>query len=486
MKRIFILIALISAFATASAQSYIGSNELLYHSQRSPQSNFLNPAIFPSQSMLYITAPAVDFSFSSPLSLSDMLTYTPGDSVTRIDFNKMCGKLSQNSAVNLSAEIDLIGLGFTFGNNFITLNSRAIFGLGVGLPIEAINMLSQGNLDADGNVISQVDILNGDLINQYAYMETAIGFGHEFENLGLTVGGRVKLLGGISSISTTNTNVTLNTTPDMSDLTANIYYNLQAAAYMPIDTANLSLISPEELTGYVPPINGIAFDLGATYKWKKWEFSAAILNLSKGIKWDQSYQLEPEGSSSFSFSGLDITGSGLLENGTFNTDTLTSYYRTQLQNLNPKFSEGTSFTQPIPTKLNLGAGYQLTRNLRVGALFHGQWEHGWFNSHASGDPILANFRSTTTLSASFNIGNWFEIIAGNSFVNDGNKFDVFNPGVGLILTPLSIIQIYAMADYVSSIYVVEAKDLHLKVGLNILFGNKRFVDAEKEAKEAKE
>ena len=40
-----------------------------------------------------------------------------------------------------------------------------------------------------------------------------------------------------------------------------------------------------------------------------------------------------------------------------------------------------------------------------------------------------------------------------------------------MLTPGTIFQIYIMGDYVSNIYLVDAKDFNVKLGLNLLIGN---------------
>lgn len=476
MKRITIITAILLLVGLGNrsmAQGYTGSNDLLYHSFRSPQAVHFNPSFFPTYSMFYFTLPGVSMNINSPLAINDILSYTPGDTATRIDVNNILAKLKKNGDVNLGLEADLLGFGFTFGDNFITLGSRLIFGGTIGLPAEAFSLLTQGNIDANGDPITQVTLLDGDLFSQSAYLEHYLSFAHNFFDLGLTVGAKVKLLAGIESINTQNTRVELNTSNGMDNVNANIYYNLQAGAYLPIDTTNNSLIMPTDVMQYLPPVNGIAFDLGAQYTWKNFTFSASVLNLSQGLHWkDNIYAITPEdGTGSFSFSGFDIVQSGLLSGGNLNMDTLTNYFQQQLAGLKPTTAKGQDFYQPIPTKMNLGASYSLNNMIRVGALFHGEWAHGWFGPASKGGAMTRNFRSTTSLSADFNIANWLEFVVGNSFVNDGEKLDIFNPGAGLVITPLAIFQIYAVADYVSSIYLVEEKDLKIRLGLNLLFGN---------------
>ena len=59
---------------------------------------------------------------------------------------------------------------------------------------------------------------------------------------------------------------------------------------------------------------------------------------------------------------------------------------------------------------------------------------------------------------------------GSSIVYDGNKISPFNPGVGFVMTPATAVQVFVMADYVSSVYLVEAKAFNVKFGMNLLFG----------------
>lgn len=80
------------------------------------------------------------------------------------------------------------------------------------------------------------------------------------------------------------------------------------------------------------------------------------------------------------------------------------------------------------------------------------------------------FRFNTTFSFTANIFDWLEAMVGNSFVFDGGRTDLINPGVGIVLTPLKAIQIYAVADYISSFYLVDSKSFNCNLGINILFG----------------
>ena len=88
-----------------------------------------------------------------------------------------------------------------------------------------------------------------------------------------------------------------------------------------------------------------------------------------------------------------------------------------------------------------------------------------------GNNVRNTFRFNTTATFGVKLLNRIEVIGGTSVVYDSKKFDFFNPGVGVILTPAATIQIYAMVDYVSSMYLTESKAFNLKFGTNLLIGN---------------
>ena len=129
-------------------------------------------------------------------------------------------------------------------------------------------------------------------------------------------------------------------------------------------------------------------------------------------------------------------------------------------------ADTTSFTYAPPTKLYLGASYTLLNALRIGYLFHGEWEGGWFNRNASG-----LFRCNNTLSAHYSLFDWIELSAANSFSFDGETFSLFNPGLFVSVNLAKSFQIYAAVDYISSFYVTKMRAAHVYLGINI-YGHK--------------
>ena len=472
--RNIVFFTLLAVAGTASAQ-YNETNNLFYHTLRTPQSNDLNPAFFPNKNTFYLRLPGVGLQFGSPLALNDFV-HTQGDTATVIDLNNMFDALTKDNDIRFNNDLNLLGFGFKIHNTFVTFNSRMVMSMNMGIPVSIINTLRHGNVDASGQPISEVTLLDGDLLNFQAYLEAGVGVGHRFKPLGLTVGARAKLLYGLANIQTDNSRAVFRTDPNYERISADLYYELQTSTAVSLkNTRSISDVT-RQLGDIGAASTGMAFDLGASYDLGPFNVSLAVNDLSAGIHWKSNLKtLTPQdGHVVLTFDGQDV--SALLNGGTLNTDTIVGYYNDLLRGLIPDSNAtGTDYWYSIPTKINLGASYNFAKMLRAGLLFHGQFDRGLMSKKnqyqldLSGD-VVNTFRFNTTLSLGVNLFNWAELIVGSSAVYDGNKLDLFNPGVGLVLTPGTVMQVYLMADYINSIYLVESKAFNVKFGLNILIG----------------
>ena len=66
--------------------------------------------------------------------------------------------------------------------------------------------------------------------------------------------------------------------------------------------------------------------------------------------------------------------------------------------------------------------------------------------------------------------DWIEVVAAASVISSKGDWSFFNPGVGITLTPFRTLQIYTFLDYISNIYLVDAKQFNISFGLNLFFG----------------
>jgi hypothetical protein len=476
MKKIF-LIGLMGLMTLAGSNvaraQYDETNNMFYHMLRTPQSNLLNPAFFPTNSSWYITLPGADIQFGSPVAVSDFIKYDRVNERTVINLDSMMNNLTNDNKFRLGANVNLLGFGFKVNNTFINFNTRLINHVSVGFPVDMVEALRIGNIDAAGNVRPVVELLNGDVLNATSYLETGLGVIQRFEPINLTVGVRAKLLFGVANVQTDNTRLVFNTSPNLDTVTAHMYYEIQSATCAPYDTTQKKFIF--NLGDVLGNANtGIAFDLGARYDWGPFSFSFSINDLTGGIHWKNNVMTwKPQnGQGAIVFNGVDMNG--MFNGGNFSMDSLTSQLEHQLEDMTPEKKDSGDYWFSIPTKINLGASYSFGRMFRAGFLFHGQFDRGLLCKSNALSMDLGDtkntFRWNTTLSIGMNLYDWLEVTAANSIVYDGSGMDLFNPGLGIVATPGRVFQIYLMGDYLSSFYITDSKAFNLKVGINLLFG----------------
>lgn len=475
MKKIYLigLMALMTFAGSNMARAQFNeTNNMFYHTLRTPQSNLLNPAFYPTNNTWYVSLPGIDFQFGSPVAISDFVFYDNVALRTTINLDSMMNNLTDGSKFRVGATANIFGFGFKVKNTFINFNTRLINHVNIGFPKEMVDALRIGNIDENGNVRPVIEMLNGDVINATSYLEAGLGVGHYFEDINLTVGLRGKLLFGVANVQTDNTRLEFITDPNMDSVIARMYYEIQAATLAPYDTNQKKFIF--NMGDIISQANtGFAFDLGAKYDWGPFSFSFALNDLSAGIHWKNNVMTwRPQnGQGNIVFNGLDITT--MLNGGTFSLDSLTQYIENQLNDMTPTKQDSGDYWFSIPTKLNVGANYNFGNIFRLGLLFHGQFDRGLLSkSNALGmiDDAENTFRWNTTLSLGMNLYDWMEVTVANSIVNDSKKLDVFNPGIGFVFTPFRIFQLYIMGDYVSNFYITDSKAFNLKFGFNLLFG----------------
>ena len=472
-----VIAALLIGACSASAQ-FNETNNLFYHAFRTPQSNQLNPALFPNKNTFYMTLPSLGMRFGAPLSISDFVYADDATGYTIISVNRILDSLTSDNRFRLGIDMDIVGFGLRIGNTFVTLGARWVNDFSLGIPIDIVNALRNGNVDDNGQAINEVRLLNGDLMNFTSYLETSLGVGHRLSMLGLTVGARAKLLSGVVNMQTDNSRIVLNTADDLDSVSIDAYYQLQGALCVSVDSLksfDFSHISIGDILGAFGSNTGVAFDIGAKYDLGPFCISASINDLTAGIHWkNNTYSVAPvDGHATFSFDGENVRT--ILDQGEMNTDSLTAQLQDFLTSLTPDTTTGADYWYSIPTKMNVAASFSFAKIMRAGLLLHGQWDRGLlsrsnkYEFDLTGD-LKNTFRFNTTLSFGLNLFNWAELILGSSIVYDGSKINPFNPGVGVVLTPATAMQMYVMADYVSSIYLVDAKAFNVKFGLNLLIG----------------
>lgn len=462
MKKIIPFLLLFILWGT-SCLAQEGS--LLYGAWRVPHSSNINPAFFPRDNKFFISLPGAEASLFSPISYNDIFTYNKETQSTIIDFNSLIDTLNANNQFNLGLTIPAIGIGFRCKNSFFTLSSMAKARISFGFPVGLANLLISGNMDylGEGNEMTLAD---KSLLNAQTYAEVGLGMGHKFGDY-FTLGVRIKFLVGYLNISSENTDIKLFTSEDLSTIRAELNYQLQTSSFAQMQYSQENGFTIGEMN-YFPHNYGIGFDIGAQLNLEHVDISASITDLAAFIEWKENLMQIAPANGVVTFTGLNT--SQIFPNGQFDSTYFTRLGDSIMSNISIQQSSGKSYITEIPPKVNLGVMLHLGKILHTGVLFHGELFPSDVRNMVSG--TRAGIRRNTTLVVDLNLLNWLELMGSLSVVGDGRKTDWFNPGCGMSLSLFKSIQCYAMLNYISNIYLVDAKMVNLSFGVNILLGNK--------------
>lgn len=426
---------------------------ILYGSSRIPQMNTQNPAFYPSNNTFYISLPSVSLNFVSPVSYNDLKTLNHEKG--KININSILDNHGDGARTHLDMDVLALGWGFKTRNWFMTFSSQAKATVDLGVTSGLIKFLKEGTVDAENP--HDLYLLDGDLLSARVYAEHALGAGYTLFDR-LTVAAKVKLLEGYFDMHTADSYVKLYKTEGLESLKADVYYKLGTSV-------------PLEGNGYdiFPENFGMAFDFGAKYEWKGFEISASILDVGKGIHWKDNveYRVPAGGEASFDIPGIRVC------DGEFVIDTSSTDYRESFERLTDyQTVEGEDYWTKLPTKMNFGVMYSPLDMLKVGILYHGEMDHDVTEYNSIGEIVHASkLRSSASVMGCLNVSDWFELMLSNAVVSNGKDVDWFNPGLGINLSLFRTVQMYLAVDYVSDIRVVDAKQLKMGFGINLLFGN---------------
>lgn len=472
-KGLKIMAALLIAMAAgvpAKAQLY-SSNDVNYHSFRSPMATKLNPSMFPENSKFYVTLPRFDIGFSLPLGFSDVIMHDSEGAVIRVDsiMEKMTEKNQLRARLGLNFGIDMLGFGFRVKDMYFNFGSGLKLNTTVTLPLNTMRLLTDGNFGEYGREGNITDINLGDdnILRLQTYMYYSLGFAMKIPNTDATVGARLNLLSGLEMVAldrlglhliTDSANTRVMATTDLYAYTSGVAPIVNDSKGLRINTDLFENFNMNTVKQLLPKSMGFTLDLGAKYEWKDFVFSASIIDLGPGIHWTQNpVQLSTKGHDTVAFEGIDLNR--VISQGGVDTGYANSLKDSLLALLDTAVTTK-SFWYAIPTKVYLGASWSLNNMLKFGAMFHGEFEPG------KNSKMI--FRQNTTLSVHFNLYDWLELAAANSFTFDGRRPDFFSPSASISFNIGRVFQLYMTLDYLSDMRVTKMKAAHLYFGANIV------------------
>jgi hypothetical protein len=453
--KIFLSIAVVIGGLFWAEPTTAQQNLTLYNMKALPQRLQVNPAKLPD-SRIYVGLPLVSSFHMTLLNEGfrleefDQAFYEiPGSDSFGVNINQLGAIFSRDNYLSLNADVELLNFGFKVGKNYFHASSTFKNDFRLSYPGDAFDLLFQGN---GGQNVGRTFNFNFG-VDAMQTLDFAVGYSREVTNK-LTVGGRVKRILGISTITTERNDVSFTTREsdfaylvksDIAINSASIYGNILA-------DSNVNFEPPSSLSEITN--GGWGLDLGAVYNiTKRIEVSASIVDLGY-INWESNttrYESENPGNE-FVFEGFEfeeIFGDSADIGESFQNlaDSIIDAF-----NLD---SSGQNFRQQLFTEFYLGGNFHLTKNHNAGLLFYGTFYN-------------RKLRPGVTLSWNSRLSRIFSISASASMMAG----TVRNVGLGAALN-LGPLQTYFVSDNVlGAVNPLGSKVVNFRGGINLTIGRK--------------
>lgn len=361
-------------------------NNSLYFMTGLPQSSQLNPATQP-KCEFFLTLPSIEITAgNSSLAAHDLLFYEPTlDSTVWFMHNKktrgdFLSKISGN--VNLFAEtrLDLFSIGLRVKNTYVSMGVGARMESNNYVPSDLIRFVVEGNIGSVGGTLKSFNF-SGLGINAMYYNEYSLGISHEFDKK-LTIGVKGKLLFGVANVTTNSSDMSLNG-GTISNYQVHSIVNLNTSipnlsvysgANGKVDSTRFKKIdnASEARSIFMNTSNmGLAMDLGVIYKpIDRLSLSLSVLDLGY-IKWKDNLNNFTQ-NTVYDFKGVNILLKDSADMGKALIDTLKNNFTYN--------SGANGYTTNLSAKFYVGALFQLTKGIGLGALTRQQMVNNKLNS----------------------------------------------------------------------------------------------------------
>lgn len=313
------------------------------------------------------------------LGLSDVLYKVNGRTALftnpNVGVSEFLDNVKDRSKFMVNTRVNILGIGFRGlgGYNAITLGVRAQGG--VAIPKSFFELAKEG--------ISNKTYTIKDLqAHSNAYAEIALNHSRFIDALpGLRVGAAVKFLIGAGNVDAyfNEADLTLGTDSWTARTNADVYASVPKMQFEEkLNNKNQKYVSGvnfDGTDGIKPQGYGAAFDLGASYHWNDFDFSAAVLDLGfinfSNVKYATTDGTKVVDTDSFIFSPNDDAPNSFDKEMDRLTDDLEGLY--QLENK----GDAGSRTVSLGATLNVGAQYTLPvyKAVKFGLLYTGHF-HG--------------------------------------------------------------------------------------------------------------
>jgi len=411
-----------------------------------PQSNYLNPSIQP-ECKIFIGIPALTSIYlnasNTGFSYHDLSRAINSNSIEQFS-----NSLKSVNFATFELHLNLISVGIKYNEYYFSFNIAEKINSQVFYPKLLADLAFNGNDQYAGETINT----RGLGATAYHLREYSFGVAQEVD-WDYMWGLKGKLLFGKANIITKKSTFSLSTEENTYDLLADWIYQVNTS--FPLIVPNGNDVNINDIgVGEVDPVKyllnrknlGFAFDFGFIYETDLLRWSGSIIDLGL-IYWKSDVnKLKTNGT--FAFDGVNI-------NDNLGPDEFLEMIADSISNQLRVSSEKGSYFTSLPTKLYLGATYELHQNLNAGMLFRTEF----FPRR----PIASATVSLNTMRLKHFSGSVSYSIMNGSFNNIG---------LGLMLGKKSF-NFHIISDNVLAfIWPNKAQTANIRIGMNLLFGCK--------------
>ena len=366
-----------------------------------------------------------------------MITNDNGENV--LDMGAVIDQMDDQNQLFTSVETETFSFSIGVKNLKLSFNHAMKFNTFMDYPKELVQLAWNGNSQFVGQTISI-----GPDVQAYAYNEFGIGLAGEI--LGVSAGGRLKILTGIGDVSTERTKAEVYTDPDVYQLTFNTDYLINTSSFFRYDGGeDFEIDFGEASFNDIFASNvGTAIDLGANFKLRNIDISASIIDLGF-IGWKKN-TTNYHSQGVYTYEGVDI--SGIIRDDSLSFEGALDSIGEVLD-----FKEtNKNYTTMLPTKVYLSANYSLGQHWDFGGLFYTEIYRGKVYP-AFAASARAKFGDILTIGASYAIRN--------------KRYD--NLGLNAVVK-LGPVQLFGVSDNIISAFKpYDSRNANLRFGLNLLF-----------------
>ena len=426
MKKIYLNIVFLLFAGSSFCQQ-----QITFHFMKDlHQSNLTNPALFNDKDFSYGFHLSTGAGFTG-FTYNDVVKKRADDSLY-IDFNSLVNSLEDINYFYSDVVSNIFNLKLKVRKAWFTLSATQKLNMRFNYPKDFAEFIFKGN----GGMIGGEASFSGIGFDFNHYNEFAMGL--SFGEQEFTMGGKLKVLQGLSNMETENSNFSLFTDSSAAYAwTAKADYRLNFSGPV-FDRDTSANSSADAIKNYFTNKEniGLGADLGFVYRPNtKALLTGSILDVGY-IKWNSDVTNVYNTGAEYTFEGVSINDFFSDTSG-FSAGTLAD----SLYNLFKPDTSTNSYTTNLSPKIYLSAMYDLTARNRFGLLIAKEFSK-------SSRPVSLSLSYHRRLFRIINTGFVYT-------VQNNNYFTISNLGLGTSIT-LGPFQAFLIADNIFSFYKVAA------------------------------